>query len=76
MSATPPDEVRAGSGAAAAVAAGFVKKPFHLDDLSRVVDEALAAGAPSHSPLREGVGPTLRQAGALLAHRLTPAQPK
>src|SRR5690242_11624100 len=42
VSATPPEEVRAHAGTDAN-AAGYVKKPFHLDDLSRVVTEALAA---------------------------------
>jgi CheY-like chemotaxis protein len=40
VSATPVEEVTrktAGSG----VAAGFVRKPFHLDELIRSVDEAL-----------------------------------
>lgn len=42
VSATPPEEVRARVGPEAKPA-GYVKKPFHLDDLSRVVTEALAA---------------------------------
>jgi CheY-like chemotaxis protein len=42
VSATPPDEVRAKTTALTR-AVGYVKKPFHLDDLSRVVTEALAA---------------------------------
>jgi two-component system, OmpR family, response regulator len=43
VSATPPEEVRAKAAPADLMAAGYVKKPFHLDDLSKVVDEALAA---------------------------------
>ncbi len=39
VSATPPEEVKA---MAMALAVGYVKKPFHLDDLSRVVTDALA----------------------------------
>jgi len=42
VSATPPEEVRAKTTAATR-AVGYVKKPFHLDDLSKVVAEALAA---------------------------------
>jgi two-component system, OmpR family, response regulator len=42
VSATPPEEVRA-MMTAALRPMGYVKKPFHLDDLSRVVREALAA---------------------------------
>jgi CheY-like chemotaxis protein len=44
VSGTPPEEVRARaerSGGPRPM--GYVKKPFHLDDLSRVVGEALAA---------------------------------
>ena len=41
VSATPPEEVRAKTTALTR-AVGYVKKPFHLDDLSRVVTEALA----------------------------------
>lgn len=43
VSATPADEV-AMKTAAIGLAAGFVKKPFHLDDLIRSVDLALAGG--------------------------------
>jgi len=43
VSATPPEEVRASAEKLDAHATGFVKKPFHLDDLSRMVTEALAA---------------------------------
>ena len=43
VSATPPDEVRASAEKLDAHAAGVVKKPFHLDDLSTMVSEALAA---------------------------------
>jgi len=42
VSATPPEEVRARMKSPTS-AVGYVKKPFHLDDLSRVVNEALAA---------------------------------
>jgi two-component system OmpR family response regulator len=42
VSATPPDEVRALTTAGIRPM-GYVKKPFHLDDLSRAVNEALAA---------------------------------
>jgi len=42
VSATPADEV-AEKTAATGAAAGFVKKPFHLDDLIRSVDQALAS---------------------------------
>ena len=43
VSGTPPDEVRArAEGSGEARPAGYVRKPFHLDDLSRVVAEALA----------------------------------
>ena len=41
ISATPADEV-AERTASTGPAAGFVKKPFHLDDLIRSVDQALA----------------------------------
>ena len=43
VSATPPDEVRARAAPQQLEAVGYVKKPFHLDDLSRVVKAALAA---------------------------------
>jgi two-component system, OmpR family, response regulator len=44
VSATPPDEVRAKAEAGDGDRpVGYVKKPFHLDDLSRLVSEALAA---------------------------------
>jgi CheY-like chemotaxis protein len=43
VSATPPDEVRAKAETGAERPVGYVKKPFHLDDLSRLVSEALAA---------------------------------
>jgi CheY-like chemotaxis protein len=42
VSATPPDEVRARVAPESLSAVGYVKKPFHLDDLSRLVSEALA----------------------------------
>jgi DNA-binding response OmpR family regulator len=40
VSATPPEEVKSRM-AAMSQAVGYVKKPFHLDDLSRVVQAAL-----------------------------------
>ena len=40
ISATPPDEVKR-SVERVGRAAGYVKKPFHLDDLVRMVGEAL-----------------------------------
>jgi CheY-like chemotaxis protein len=43
VSGSPPDEVRSAAEATAARVVGYVKKPFHLDDLSRLVSEALAA---------------------------------
>ncbi len=43
VSATPPDEVRAKVESGCARPVGYVKKPFHLDDLSKLVAEALAA---------------------------------
>jgi CheY-like chemotaxis protein len=42
VSATPPDEMKAKT-TAQTCPVGYVRKPFHLDDLSRVVTEALAA---------------------------------
>jgi CheY-like chemotaxis protein len=42
ISATPPEQV-ARSVEAIGQPVGYVKKPFHLDDLMRVVGEALAA---------------------------------
>ena len=42
VSATPPDEVRAQTRPDLRPM-GYVKKPFHLDDLSRMVSEALLA---------------------------------
>lgn len=41
VSATPADEV-ARKTAATGPSAGFVRKPFHLDELMRSVDQALA----------------------------------
>ncbi len=41
ISATPPEQVRK-SVERVGEPAGFVKKPFHLDDLARVVADALA----------------------------------
>ena len=42
VSATPPEEVKR-SVEQIGRPAGYVKKPFHLDDLVRIVEEALAA---------------------------------
>jgi two-component system, OmpR family, response regulator len=42
VSATPPEEVKAKMSALTS-AVGYVKKPFHLEDLSRIVAAALAA---------------------------------
>jgi CheY-like chemotaxis protein len=42
VSATPPEEVRARAEQGGEKPVGYVKKPFHLDDLSRLVSEALA----------------------------------
>lgn len=42
VSATPPEEMRSKTSAQTSPV-GYVRKPFHLDDLSRVVTEALAA---------------------------------
>lgn len=44
ISATPADEVSRKT-AATGPSAGFVRKPFHLDDLIRSVTQALAAPA-------------------------------
>lgn len=44
VSATPADEV-ARETAQDGPAAGFVKKPFHLDELMRSVDDALSGAA-------------------------------
>jgi CheY-like chemotaxis protein len=43
VSATPPEEVRAKLRPAGLEPSGFVRKPFHLDDLWRVVTDVLAA---------------------------------
>jgi CheY-like chemotaxis protein len=43
VTATPPEEVRLKCESAGLRAAGFVKKPFHLDDLRDEVTQALAA---------------------------------
>jgi CheY-like chemotaxis protein len=43
VSATPPEEVRAKAEQNDQHPCGYVKKPFHLDDLSRMVSDALAA---------------------------------
>jgi len=46
VTATPAEEVARALDAIGQVA-GYVKKPFHLDDLARMVDEALSsAGTP------------------------------
>jgi len=42
VSATPPDEVREKLLPSGLVPAGFVRKPFHLDDLWKTVKDALA----------------------------------
>ena len=42
LSATPPEEVRA-KARPDLIAAGYVKKPFHLDALNKVVTDVLAA---------------------------------
>lgn len=42
VSATPPDEVRERLLPSGLVPAGFVRKPFHLDDLWKTVKDALA----------------------------------
>ncbi|HET7754109.1 MAG TPA: response regulator [Anaeromyxobacteraceae bacterium] len=43
VSGSPPEEVRAGVESEELRPVGYVRKPFHLDDLSRVVQAALAA---------------------------------
>ena len=43
VSATPPDEVREKLLPSGLLPAGFVRKPFHLDDLWRTVKDALAS---------------------------------
>jgi CheY-like chemotaxis protein len=43
VSATPPDEVREKLLPSGLVPAGFVRKPFHLDDLWKTVKDALAS---------------------------------
>ena len=43
VSGSPPEEVRARAEGRALRPVGYVKKPFHLDDLHKVVTEALAA---------------------------------
>jgi len=48
VSATPPEQV-ARETAGERPADGFVKKPFHLDELARIVGETLAKGAASPS---------------------------
>jgi CheY-like chemotaxis protein len=42
VSATPPDEVREKLLPSGLEPAGFVRKPFHLDDLWKTVKDALA----------------------------------
>lgn len=42
VSATPPEEVQEKLRPAGLEPSGFVRKPFHLDDLYRTVEEALA----------------------------------
>jgi CheY-like chemotaxis protein len=43
VSGSPPEEVRAGVEDAELRPVGYVRKPFHLDDLWKVVSDALAA---------------------------------
>ena len=43
VSATPPDEVREKLLPSGLLPAGFVRKPFHLDDLWKTVKDALAS---------------------------------
>jgi CheY-like chemotaxis protein len=43
VSATPPEEVREKLLPTGLVPCGFVRKPFHLDDLWKTVREALAS---------------------------------
>ena len=43
LSGSPPEEVRAGVERGELRPIGYVRKPFHLDDLSKVVEAALAA---------------------------------
>ena len=43
VSATPPDEIREKLLPSGLVPAGFVRKPFHLDDLWKTVKDALAS---------------------------------
>lgn len=43
VSGSPPDEVRERAERGPQRPVGYVKKPFHLDDLSRMVTKALAA---------------------------------
>ena len=50
VSATPPDEVRSHAEQGGERPVGYVKKPFHLDDLSRLVSEALQPARASHEP--------------------------
>jgi CheY-like chemotaxis protein len=54
VSATPPEEVRSRAEQGGERPVGYVKKPFHLDDLSKLVSEALqpvpAAQEPPLSP--------------------------
>lgn len=42
VSATPPDEVREKLVPTGLVSSGFVRKPFHLEDLWKTVKDALA----------------------------------
>jgi CheY-like chemotaxis protein len=43
VSGSPPEEVRARAEGRELQPVGYVKKPFHLDDLSRVIAEALGS---------------------------------
>jgi DNA-binding response OmpR family regulator len=61
VSATPQEEVARDVGPDAA-RAGYVKKPFHLDDLQRVIAAALhspASGSGRAAAERRGDGPAL-----------------
>jgi CheY-like chemotaxis protein len=43
VSGSPPEEVRSAAEASEARVVGYVRKPSHLDDLSKLVADALAA---------------------------------
>lgn len=50
VSATPPEEVRSRAEQGAERPVGYVKKPFHLDDLSKLVAQALQPAGAQHQP--------------------------